>query len=58
MPASMWDQMLAVNLRSVFLCTHFVLHHLASLRLFEGFFKVDYITSAFSIHRDDALRKH
>jgi len=25
MPASMWDQMLAINLRSVFLCTHFVL---------------------------------
>jgi 3-oxoacyl-[acyl-carrier protein] reductase len=25
MPASMWDRMLAVNLRSVFLCTHFVL---------------------------------
>jgi len=25
MPVSMWDQMMAVNLRSVFLCTHFVL---------------------------------
>jgi len=25
MPVSMWDQMLAINLRSVFLCTHFVL---------------------------------
>jgi 3-oxoacyl-[acyl-carrier protein] reductase len=25
MPATMWDQMLATNLRSVFLCTHYVL---------------------------------
>jgi len=25
MPAAMWDQMLATNLRSVFLCTHYVL---------------------------------
>lgn len=25
MPATMWDQMLAINLRSVFLCTHYVL---------------------------------
>jgi 3-oxoacyl-[acyl-carrier protein] reductase len=25
MPAAMWDRMMAVNLRSVFLCTHFVL---------------------------------
>tara|TARA_Y100000590_G_scaffold449503_1_gene587737 strand:- start:1086 stop:1844 length:759 start_codon:yes stop_codon:yes gene_type:complete len=28
MPVSMWDKMIATNLRSVFLCTHFVLPHM------------------------------
>ncbi|MBL42671.1 MAG: 3-oxoacyl-ACP reductase [Rhodospirillaceae bacterium] len=28
MPVSMWDQMININLRSVFLCTHFVLPHM------------------------------
>lgn len=28
MPVDMWDRMIAVNLRSVFLCTHYVLPHM------------------------------
>jgi len=28
MPVEMWDRMIAVNLRSVFLCTHYVLPHM------------------------------
>lgn len=28
MPVAMWDEMIAINLRSVFLCTHFVLPHM------------------------------
>ena len=30
MAAAMWDEMIAVNLRSVFLCTHYVLPHMYS----------------------------
>jgi 3-oxoacyl-[acyl-carrier protein] reductase len=28
MPVAMWDEMMAVNLRSVFLCMHYVLPHM------------------------------
>ena len=28
MPVAMWDEMISTNLRSVFLCTHFVLPHM------------------------------